>query len=339
MANNLDSGMILVTGAAGFIGSALIHELNNRGYDNIIACDFLGSDERFLNLVGLKFEDYLDAADLLEILNDDNNVLNLSCIFHLGACAITTEKDCGYLIKNNYEYTKSLGCFAADHGVRFVYASSAATYGDGSTGMSDSAPIEDLRPLNMYAYSKQLFDLFAQKNKLPGYGMKYFNVFGPNEYHKGNMRSVVIKSYESITSTGKVKLFKSQNPNFEDGHQMRDFVYIKDVVDMTIFLANVDDTLNDHSTYGLYNIASGEAHTWIDLVTPVFEALNIQMNIEYTDMPAELAPKYQYYTLGSIDKLRSIGYNNPIRPLRDSVTDYVNNYLKKGNKRIQDVKI
>lgn len=339
MMNNLDSGMILVTGAAGFIGSVLIHELNNRGYDNIIACDSLGNDDRFLNLIGLKFEDYLDSTDLLGIVNENKNLLNLSCIFHLGACAITTEKDCDYLMKNNYEYTKSLACFAAEHGIRFIYASSAATYGDGSAGMSDFGPIESLRPLNMYAYSKQLFDLFAQKNDIPGYGLKYFNVFGPNEYHKGTMRSVVIKAYESITSTGCVKLFKSENPKFKDGHQLRDFVYVKDVVDMTIFFANIDSNLEGQSTYGLYNIASGKAHTWIDLVTPVFQALNKPMNIEYIDMPAELAPKYQYYTLGNIDKIRNVGYTGHIHTLHDAVTDYVQNYLIPGNKHIQNAKI
>ncbi len=337
--NNLDSGMILVTGAAGFIGSALINELNNRGYDNIIACDKLGNDDRFLNLIGLKFEDYLDSADLLKIINEDKNLLNLSCIFHLGACAVTTETDCDYLIRNNYEYTKTVACFATSQKIRFVYASSAATYGDGTSGLSDTAPIDELKPLNMYAYSKQLFDLFAKKNNIPGYGMKYFNVFGPNEYHKGNMRSVVIKAFDAIKATGQVSLFKSQNPNFRDGHQLRDFVYVKDAIDMTIFLANVDEALNNQPTYGLYNIASGRAHTWIELVTPVFQALNRPVNIEYIDMPAELAPKYQYYTLGDITKIRSIGYSGNIHSLDSAVTDYVQNYLVPGNKRIQDVKI
>ena len=332
--NNLKSGMILVTGAAGFIGSALIHELNNRGYENIIACDSLGTDDRFLNLIGLKFEDYFDSADLLGLLNEDKNLLNLSCIFHLGACAVTTERDCAYLMRNNYEYTKSIACFAAEHDIRFVYASSAATYGDGSDGMSDLDKIDKLHPLNMYAYSKQLFDLFAKKNHLPGYGMKYFNVFGPNEYHKGNMRSVVIKSYESILSTGTVKLFRSENPSFKDGEQMRDFVYIKDAVDMTIFLANAES-----GSDGLYNVASGQAHTWIELVTPVFKALNKPVNIEFVDMPSELAPKYQYYTIGKIDKIRKIGYKGKVHSLNDAVTDYVTNYLCAGNKRIQDVKI
>ncbi len=338
--DNLNSGMILVTGAAGFIGSALINELNNRGYSNIIACDTLGSDDRFLNLIGLKFEDYLDSDDLLKILDDDKNTLNLSCIFHLGACAVTTEKNCNYLMRNNYEYTKTLSCFAANQNIRFIYASSAATYGDGSAGMSDTDPdLYKLRPLNMYAYSKHLFDLFAQKNNIPGFGMKYFNVFGPNEYHKGSMRSVVIKSFESIQTTGKTQLFKSQNPQFQHGHQLRDFIYVKDVVDMTIFFANAPEKINGQSCYGLYNVSSGEAHTWIDLVTPIFKVLDKPVNIEYIDMPTELARKYQYYTLGEISKIRQIGYKEELYTLEDAVIDYVKNFLLPGNKRLQDIKI
>lgn len=338
--DNLNSGIILVTGAAGFIGSALIAELNNRGYDNIIACDHLSNNENFLNLVGLRFDDYIDSEDLLDIIDDNKNVLNISCIFHLGACAVTTETDCNYLIRNNYEYSKSLACFAADNNIRFVYASSAATYGDGSIGMLDTmSNLQDLRPLNMYAYSKHLFDLFAQKNNIPGYGMKYFNVFGPNEYHKGNMRSVVLKSCEMIQATGRMQLFKSKNSNYQDGHQLRDFLYIKDAIDMTIFFANIDAQVNSKSTDGLYNIATGEAHTWIELITPVFYAIDKPVNIEYIDMPEKLASKYQYYTLGKIDKIRNLGYTGQIRSLTESVTDYVKNYILPGNKRLQDIKI
>jgi ADP-L-glycero-D-manno-heptose 6-epimerase len=337
--DTLISGKILVTGAAGFIGSALVAELNSRGYENIVVSDYLGKDERFLNLVGLRFGEYVDAGDLVQIL-DGGNRLALSCIFHLGACAKTTEQDCNYLMRNNYEYTKTLARFAAWNGIRFVYASSAATYGDGSNGMADDETrLETLRPLNMYAYSKHMFDIFARNNNLPAYGMKYFNVFGPNEYHKGNMRSVVAKAYESIRTTGKMQLFKSENPQYADGKQMRDFLYIRDAVDMTIFLANVEPTVNNRTTYGPYNLGSGKARTWIDLITPVFSAMGVPANVEYVDMPENLREKYQYSTVGDIGKLRSIGYDKKLFTLDESVADYVKNYLIPGNKRMQDVKI
>ncbi|MDR0680059.1 MAG: ADP-glyceromanno-heptose 6-epimerase [Puniceicoccales bacterium] len=336
--DNLTSGKILVTGAAGFIGSALVAELNNRGHENIIVCDRLSRDERFLNLIGLRFEEYFDAHTLLSML-DNGNRLNLSCIFHLGACAKTTERNCDYLMRTNYEYTKELSQFAVKNNIRFIYASSAATYGDGSNGMEDDeTKLDSLRPLNMYAYSKHLFDLFAKRNKLSIYGMKYFNVFGPNEYHKGKMGSMVMKAYKSIGETGKVQLFKSKNPQYADGHQRRDFLYIKDAVDMTIFLANVDGKVENHTTHGIYNLGSREANTWIDLVTPVFHAMDVPVNIEYIDMPKSIEEKYQYYTLGNIGKLRALGYVKKLFTLREAVTDYVKNYLMARNKRIQDVK-
>ncbi|MDR2721110.1 MAG: ADP-glyceromanno-heptose 6-epimerase [Puniceicoccales bacterium] len=337
--DNLVAGKILVTGAAGFIGSTLIAELNSRRYENIIASDYLGSDERFLNLIGLRFEEYIDASDLLRILGEGNR-LKLSCIFHLGACAKTTEQNCNYLMRNNYEYTKTLACFAAKYGIRFVYASSAATYGDGSNGMvDDETKFETLRPLNGYAYSKHLFDIFARNNKLPAYGMKYFNVFGPNEYHKGDMRSVVAKAYESIRATGKMQLFKSENRQYANGQQMRDFLYIKDALDMTIFLANVESVIDNQTTHGIYNFGSGEARTWVNLITPVFKTMGVPVNIEYVDMPKGLGEKYQYFTKGDISKLRHVGYVGKLFTLDEAVTDYVKNYLILGNKRMQDVKI
>jgi ADP-L-glycero-D-manno-heptose 6-epimerase len=252
---------------------------------------------------------------------------------------VTGEQDCAYLLRNNYEYTKNLATLAIGAGVRFVYASSAATYGDGSNGMSDGETCLDaLRPLNAYAYSKHLFDLFAARNGMPVYGMKYFNVFGPNEYHKGEMRSVVIKAYESVLQTGKMQIFRSKNQHYADGCQMRDFLYIKDAIDMTIFLADVDPRMNCEFTYGVYNCGSGQAHTWIDLVTSVFHALGTPVSIEYVDMPEELDEKYQYFTRGDIGKLRSIGYDGRLHTLDESVHDYVNNYLVPGHKRLQDVK-
>jgi ADP-L-glycero-D-manno-heptose 6-epimerase len=336
--DNLTSGKILVTGAAGFIGSALVAELNNRSYGNIIVSDYLNRDERFLNLIGLHFEEYINANDLLPIL-EEWTLFELVCIFHLGACVKTTEQDCDYLMRNNYEYIKTLTYFAAEDNIRFVYASSAATYGDDSNGMADDeTKLEMLRQLNMYVYSKHLFDLFTRNNNLPIYGMKYFNIFGPNEYHKRNMRIAVMKAHKSIFETGKVQLFKSQNPQYADGHQSHDFLYVKDAVHMTIFLANVDAVIRGRETRGIYNLASGEAHSWIDLVTPVFEAMDAPVNIEFIDMSKDLERKYQYYILGDIGKLRSIGYDKKLFSLNESVVDYVKNYLMPGNKRMQDVK-
>jgi ADP-L-glycero-D-manno-heptose 6-epimerase len=327
-----ESKTILVTGGAGFIGSALICELNNRGFDNIVVADFLGVGDKFLNLVPLRFADYVEAETLLDLVKkNDAKVGKITHIFHLGACACTTERDASYLIKNNYEYTKELAHFAVKSNIRFVYASSAATYGDGAMGMSDRETIANLRPLNMYAYSKQLFDLYALGNKLPIYGLKYFNIFGPNEYHKGNMRSMVLKSYESILATGKAFLFKSERPEYENGAQMRDLLYVKDAVDMTLFFGDVAGTGNA----GVYNIGSSVASTWIDLVMPIFDAMGRKIDIEFIEMPAELKNKYQYYTRADISKLRNIGYNGKITPLRDAVADYVKNYLICGEKRLE----
>ena len=334
--DNLERGTILVTGAAGFIGSAVVWHLNSLGYTNILASDYLGSDNKFLNLVPGKIIDYIEADDLISLVkSNDSRIRNISCIFHLGACASTTESDCRYLIRNNFECTKDLAAFALKNNIRFVYASSAATYGNGDQGMDDDeSKLETLRPLNMYAYSKQLFDLYAKNygflNKI--YGMKYFNVFGPNEYHKGNMRSMVLKAYNQICEIGKVKLFKSHNPDYKDGEQLRDFLYIKDAVKMTIHLAKIAENVSNKPTGGLYNMGSSEANTWISLISPVFEAMNKQPNFEFVEMPIELRDKYQYYTCANISKLRSIGYNEKITNLHDAVIDYTSNYLMKNSK-------
>ncbi|MDR1401554.1 MAG: ADP-glyceromanno-heptose 6-epimerase [Puniceicoccales bacterium] len=330
-----DSSTILVTGGAGFIGSALISELNSRGFENILAADFLESDNKFLNLVPLRFSDYVEADSLLSMVEKNDSMLGgVTHIFHLGACSSTIESDNSYLLKNNYEYTKALAHFANRKNIRFVYASSAATYGDGSCGMSDQNSNVDLRPLNMYAYSKHLFDLYAAKNNLHCYGIKYFNIFGPNEYHKGNMRSMVLKAYESISTGGKISLFKSENSAYADGEQKRDFLYVKDAVAMTIFLGEISESIGGKSTHGIYNAGSGIASSWKELVTPVFEALNLPIHIEYVDMPESLRSKYQYYTCANISKIRSAGYSENITPLRDAVTDYVKNYLMQGMKNL-----
>jgi ADP-L-glycero-D-manno-heptose 6-epimerase len=319
---------ILVTGGAGFIGSALVWALNQRGQESIVVTDHLATDEKWKNLVALKFADYLDAADLLARLeNKPDSIGKFDVVFHLGANSATTERDAGHLMKNNFEYTKVLAHWAVATGARFVYASSAATYGDGAHGMDDR--LEDLgrlRPLNMYGYSKHLFDLYARRAGIAEriVGLKYFNVFGPNENHKGDMRSVVSKAFDQIREGGRVQLFKSHRPDYRDGEQQRDFLYVKDAVNMTLFLGA------QPLAGGLYNLGSGEAHTWLELVTAIFNALGLPPKIEFIDLPLHLREKYQYHTCAAIGRLRSLGYTEPVTALDAAVADYVKNYLAPG---------
>lgn len=319
--------MIVVTGGAGFIGSAIVWRLNQLGKANIIIVDELGKDEKWKNLVGLKYEDFVNKLEFIEQILDDVIPYNVEAIIHMGANSSTTEKDADHLLDNNYHYTKELAKYCVEKNIRFIYASSAATYGDGSFGFNDDEKIiESLRPLNMYGYSKQLFDLWAKRNHILDriVGIKYFNVYGPNEYHKADMRSVVHKAYEQVRDTGKVKLFKSLNPKYKDGEQMRDFVYIKDAVDMTLhFLERQDKN-------GIFNVGSGKARTWNDLVTALFNAVGKPVNIEYIDLPHHLAEKYQYFTEASLGKIKSSGYNQQTTSLEDGVNDYVKNYLLKS---------
>lgn len=319
-------GRILVTGGAGFIGSALVWALNQRGITDIVVTDFLGSEEKWRNLVPLQFEDYVEAGVFRSKLAANGDAFGkFSTVFHLGACSATTEKDAAYLIDNNYTVTKELAEWSLSRGTRFIYASSAATYGDGAQGMDDrSDDLQRLRPLNMYGYSKHLFDLHAQRQGWLGQivGVKYFNVFGPNEDHKGDMRSLVNKAYHQIRSTGKVQLFKSYRPEYRDGEQMRDFLYVKDAVEMTLHFAEKATAAG-----GLFNLGSGEANTWITLATAIFTALGQPPAIEFVDMPAVLQGKYQYYTKADITKLRETGYTRAMTPLPEAVRDYVQDYL------------
>jgi ADP-L-glycero-D-manno-heptose 6-epimerase len=318
----MERGTVLVTGAAGLIGSAVVWALNQRGHERIIAVDRLDRSDKWRNLVPLRFDDYVEADALahkieLGLLDDVRTVV------HLGACSSTTETDGRYLIENNFNYTKMLAEWALQRGIRFAYASSAATYGALEGRIADGLDIRRLRPLNMYGYSKQLFDLHASTH---GYldrilGLKYFNVFGPNEDHKGDMRSVVNKAFRQILENGNVRLFKSYRPEFADGEQRRDFLYVKDAVDMTLHLVETP------GAGGLFNIGSGESHTWRELVDAVFSALGRTSRIEFIDMPVELRAKYQYSTEASIDRLREAGYQRPITPLTDAVRDYVTRYL------------
>jgi len=325
------NGRILVTGGAGFIGSALIAALNQRGYSKIVVTDILGSDEKWKNLVPLKFADYVEAADFrTRIAANPGAFGQFSAVFHLGACSATTEKNASYLIDNNFNQTKELAAWALAQRARFVYASSAATYGDGAQGMDDlSNDLPRLRPLNMYGYSKHLFDLHAQQvgwlDRIVG--VKYFNVFGPNEDHKGDMRSLVNKAYQQIQATGKVDLFRSHHPDYKDGEQMRDFLYVKDAVEMTIHFAEKATAVG-----GLFNLGSGEANTWLTLTKAIFSALDREPKIEFIDMPEVLRGKYQYYTRADISKLRATAYTRAMTPLTDAVRDYVQGYMVTGKK-------
>lgn len=319
--------MIVVTGGAGFIGSAIVWKLNQLGKTNIIIVDELGKDEKWKNLVGLKYEDFVNKLEFIEQVLDDVIPYNVEAIVHMGANSSTTEKDADHLIDNNYNYTKELAKYCVEKHIRFIYASSAATYGDGVLGFNDDeSKLETLRPLNMYGYSKQLFDLWAKRNAISDriVGIKYFNVYGPNEYHKGDMRSVVHKAFEQVRDAGKVRLFKSLNPKYKDGEQMRDFVYVKDAVDMTLFFLDKPD-IN-----GIYNVGAGKARTWNDLVTSLFNAVGKPVNIEYIDLPNHLADKYQYFTEANLGKIKNAGYEKSTISLEDGVTDYVKNYLLKA---------
>lgn len=319
--------MIIVTGGAGFIGSACVWKLNQMGRNDIIIVDELREGEKWKNLNGLHFADVYHKADFLEMVIDNEVPFKIESIIHLGACSSTTEKDADYLLHNNYAYTLELAKYALERDIRFIYASSAATYGSGDKGYDDNEnELENLRPLNMYGYSKQMFDLWAKQNKVLDriVGLKYFNVYGPNEFHKGDMRSVVHKAFEQIRDTGKVKLFKSTDDKYEDGGQMRDFIYVKDAVEMT--LSFLDNT----NANGIFNVGTGNARPWNDLVTAVFNAMGKPVNIEYIDMPEHLIGKYQNFTEAKMSKIKEAGYTKEISSIENGVEDYVKNYLLKN---------
>ncbi|MGD9486948.1 MAG: ADP-glyceromanno-heptose 6-epimerase [Calditrichaceae bacterium] len=313
--------MIIITGAAGFIGSCVVSKLNKEGMNDIIAVDALRENDKWKNLRNLSFSDYLDRDQLHSYLEQNHNI---DAIIHMGACSATTEKDANYLMENNYRYTLRLAEYSVKNNVRFIYASSAATYGSGDTGYDDDeSAIHTLQPLNMYGYSKQIFDLKARRegwfDKITG--LKFFNVYGPNEYFKDDMSSVVFKAFNQINDTGAVKLFKSHRPDFKDGEQLRDFVYITDVVNVIWYL------LSKPKVNGLFNVGSGNARSFKDLVTATFKAMNLETNIKYIDMPENIRDRYQYYTQAEISKLRKAGYDQKMHTLEEGITDYVQNYL------------
>lgn len=316
--------MYIVTGGAGLIGSAFIWRLNQEGITDIMVVDHLGCGEKWKNLRALRFSDYLEKDVFLErLLNRSLYCGPIEAIVHLGACSSTVERDATYLVGNNFEYSKKLCDFAVEHRTRFMYASSCATYGDGRRGYADNeAELEKLRPLNMYGYSKHMFDLWLKRHgRLDRVtGLKFSNIYGPNELHKGEMRSVVCRAYEQISADGKMRLFKSYRPEYKDGEQQRDFLYVKDAADMMMFL------LNTGKGMGIYNIGSGWAETWNDLALAAFDALQVKPDIEYIDMPEPLRDRYQYYTKAEMTKLRNLGYDKEPASLHDAVADYIRNY-------------
>ena len=316
----------VVTGGAGFIGSNVVAELNRRGEERILIVDELGSDDRWKNLRGLKFEDVWLSGKFRDAFWSDA-LPAVKAVYHLGACSSTTETDANYLLDNNYQYTRELCEWCLKRGARFVYASSAATYGDGAQGYSDAdAGTPSLLPLNMYGMSKHLFDLWALRNGVMGRiaGLKYFNVYGPGEDHKGDMRSVVHKAFGQIREGGVVKLFKSYRPDYRHGEQVRDFVYVKDAVDVTLFCGE------NEKASGLFNCGTGQARSWVDLAKAVFAAMGLEPNIEFIDMPVSLRSKYQYFTQAEMGKIRAAGYSRPFTSLEDGIREYVQGYLAKN---------
>jgi len=316
--------MIVVTGGAGFIGSVFVARLNAEGRDDVVIVDDLGTSAKWENLVKRRYFDYLHKSQFLEMVKANCVPFAVDSVVHLGACSATTERDAGYLMENNFHYTASVADWALARDVRFIYASSAATYGDGARGFSDSDDnTKTLRPINMYGYSKHLFDLkiLREKKIARMAGVKFFNVFGPNEYHKDDMTSVIFKAFHQIQATGRVRLFKSYKAEYPDGGQRRDFVYVKDCVDVLWWL------LNHSEANGIFNLGTGKARSWNDLVGAVFAAMGLPVAIDYIEMPEGLRGQYQYFTEAKMDKLRAGGCLTDFGALEETVADYVQTHL------------
>jgi len=316
--------MIVVTGAAGFIGSCLISYLNSSGYMDVVAVDDFSDEEKNKNLEGKSISHRIERTDFHSWVRDNQKLIQF--IFHIGARTDTTEFDQKIFDELNLNYTKKLWDLCVEFGLPLVYASSAATYGDGSMGYKDDESlIPDLQPLNPYGRSKNDFDIWALKQEKKPYfwaGLKFFNVYGPNEYHKGRMASVIFHAFNQIRENGHVNLFRSHIPEYEDGKQLRDFIYVKDLI------AVCGHLMTTRKDSGIYNLGTGKARTFLDLATNVFKALGLEPDIRFIDIPEDIRDKYQYFTEATMEKLRATGYDTPFTSLEEGVTDYVRNYLE-----------
>ncbi|HEX5654875.1 MAG TPA: ADP-glyceromanno-heptose 6-epimerase [Chitinophagaceae bacterium] len=316
---------ILLTGAAGFIGSYLLGFLNEKGFTDIIIVDDFSDEDKWFNFDSKQFTAKVEREELFDWLAAADR--GIHAVFHLGARTDTTEFDYSILEKINLEYSKKIWRYCAEKTVPLVYASSAATYGAGESGYKDDHALpEILKPLNPYGISKNEFDKWAlQQTDTPPFwaGLKFFNVYGPNEYHKGRMASVIFHAYNQIRKNGKVKLFRSHKPEFRDGEQLRDFIYVKDVATVCLWL------MDHQPTSGLYNVGTGKARTFNDQVKAIFTSLDLPAQIEYMDTPTDIRDKYQYYTEADMSKLRQAGYDQSFSSLEEGVSDYVKNYLVK----------
>jgi len=323
--------MIVVTGARGFIGSVLIEKLNNEGFNDLILVDELNSERKSLNLINKKYIKSIDREFFIDWFI--KNTKNINFVFHLGARTDTAEFDVKIFDKLNVNYSKNIWKVCVDNDIPIVYASSAATYGDGKFGYNDENSIKKLQPLNPYGWSKQNFDLWVEKQiKTPPFfaGLKFFNVYGKGEWHKNRMASVVFGAYNQIKTTSKMKLFMSHNNDFKHGEQKRDFVYVKDVVNMCFFF--FESYFNKKNVEnGIYNIGTGTARTFNELVKSTFVAMNLDIDISYIPTPKDIRDKYQYFTEASMNKIRKAGYDKKFTSLEDGVKEYVQEYLMKNN--------
>jgi len=315
--------MIVVTGAAGFIGSCLVGKLNTEGFNDVVIVDDFSNAEKNKNLEGKTYTAKIHRNELEQWIDANENQIQF--IFHIGARTDTTEFDIDVFNRLNLNYTKMIWNKCVQYGLPVVYASSAATYGMGELGYADDeSKIPDLKPLNPYGKSKNDFDIWALQQKHQPYfwaGLKFFNVYGPNEFHKSRMASVIFHGFNQIKNIGKIRLFRSHNPDYKDGEQMRDFVYVKDVVEVACFL------MHHRKNSGIYNLGSGTARTFVDLAKATFKAMNISENIEFIDTPADIRDKYQYFTEAKMARLKNIGYTQPFHTLEEGVSNYVKEYL------------
>jgi len=321
--------MIIVTGGAGFIGSYLVKELEARGMRDIVVCDLLGQDDKWKNIAKRELADILPPDDLPAFLND--NAADIETVFHMGAVSATTERDADLIVRSNIRLSMDLWNWCAANDTALIYASSAATYGDGTQGFAGDDTVDGLaklRPMNAYGWSKHAFDrrvarIVSENGPRPPHwaGLKFFNVYGPNEYHKGGMISVALKNFREISDSGKAVLFRSHNPDYPDGGQKRDFVWVGDCVDIALWLA-------DHpSTQGIFNVGTGEARTFEDLARSVFRAMGRDADIEFVETPEAIRDRYQYFTQADMSRLRNAGYSRPSTSLEDGVGQYIRDYL------------